>query len=116
MRTLEIGDRLTPEQIKLIGPLLADCLPNAVWIYVIQADGYGGLIKIGRTADPGRRLAELQRATGEKLRIVGAWRDRPEREKELHAKYAGVRVRGEWFLPATPLLRLARDFSTWPGT
>lgn len=106
----------TAPVIDLAQPMLDEARdPEAVWIYVVQAGGYGGLLKIGRTSNLTKRLVELQRGTGEELQVVGAWRDLAAREKELHEQYAGLRVRGEWFLHALPLIRLARDFNTWGG-
>lgn len=111
---LEIGKRLTPEQFAALAPMMRDAVrENGTWIYVIQAGGLGGLLKVGRSRDIARRLKDLQKANGEELSVIGAWRDVPEREKELHTAAAGIRVRGEWFLPEPGLIRFAREMNEW---
>ncbi len=45
--------RLTPEQLVIARTAIRH---DAVWSYVIQAGGRGGLLKIGRTGDVDRRL------------------------------------------------------------
>ena len=54
-----------------------------------------GPVKIGRTANARKRLAELQTASAEQLVIRGVITS--NRERELHTKFASKRMAGEWF-------------------
>lgn len=78
------------------------------WIYAIQAAD-GGPVKIGKTADPARRLAEFQAACPIPLRIVGAWEyDHPHMIESLaHQTFAEARLHGEWFDASSP------DVAAW---
>jgi hypothetical protein len=72
--------------------------PNG-WTYLIQQIP-DGPIKIGWSRTNGlRRLAELQAANPNELRIVCIIEGR-EREAELHERFADRRIRGEWFSPS----------------
>jgi len=62
-----------------------------------------GLIKIGRSLRPGRRLREVARVEGVKtVRLVGVEVSHDEYGRHKHFKR--FRVRGEWFSPAPELL------------
>jgi len=52
-----------------------------------------GLIKIGESVDPVRRLAELAKGGSERLELLAVGGT----ERQLHAELAGDRVHGEWF-------------------
>lgn len=54
-----------------------------------------GPVKIGRTGNARKRLAELQTASAEQLVIRGVITS--NRERELHEKFASKRMSGEWF-------------------
>lgn len=54
-----------------------------------------GPVKIGRTGNARKRLAELQTASAEQLVILGVITS--NRERELHEKFASKRMSGEWF-------------------
>jgi hypothetical protein len=62
-------------------------------------------IKIGQTGRFRRRIRDLERAEGCKLRLL-AIIDAPLIERELHGKFAHIRTRGEWFRSTDEL----RDF------
>lgn len=80
-----------------VGPVLRS-------VYFIQPVG-GGRIKIGVSGSPESRLAMLQTGSPVDLRIVGLIPDaEPGTEPDLHARFAHLRVRGEWFEPAADLL------------
>lgn len=68
------------------------------WTYLIQA-GDDGLVKVGHSADPQRRLAALQTGSGESLTIRATLRG-ANQEPLLHDIFAHLRRRGEWFDPA----------------
>lgn len=87
---------------------------GAVWIYAVQA-GVDGPVKIGRTRNVRERLADLQSANGEELRLIAAWRGVPKTEQELHAEYADLRLRGEWFVATPELLRDMRALDCYEG-
>lgn len=107
---------LTPgEQDRLWRAICAAHGSDAVWIYVVQA-GSNGPVKIGRTGDVRRRLARLQHANGEELRLIGAWRAPPSMEKELHEDFADLRIRGEWFEPKHDLIAHARRLNIYEAT
>jgi len=72
-------------------------------VYFIQA-GEDGPIKIGFARDVGRRIANMRVANPAPLKlranIPGDARD----ERAFHARFANLRVRGEWFRPSDELL------------
>lgn len=78
----------------------------AMATYFIQR-GTGGAIKIGRACDPRKRLADLQVACDEKLSLLGTM-EGDEREVEMHARFAHLNIRGEWFTPDTELTEFIR--------
>lgn len=65
------------------------------WIYLIYDGGWS--YKIGFARNPEKRLAELQTAHAEQLRIVGVLEGTKRTEGELHELFASDHVRGEWF-------------------
>lgn len=79
-------------------------LPKSGIIYFFRR-GQDGPIKIGfTTADPRRRLRELQTGAAEKLFFFGFSRGTRKDERALHKGLAAFRQRGEWFdLPADKL-------------
>lgn len=64
--------------------------------YIIQA-GPTGPVKIGRADDPNARLATLQTGQPEELRIIRIVDTPYECEGAFHARFADLRIRGEWF-------------------
>ena len=83
-------------------------------VYFIQA-GDGGPIKIGRAVDVIRRLHGLQAASWEELRLLSA--TGAVTEREMHQRFASLRIRGEWFKPSVELLELIGSFpSTFRST
>jgi hypothetical protein len=81
---------------------MASC-KHTTFIYFVQA-GQGGPIKIGHATQPRRRLSELQVSSPVLLTLLGKVRGRPAHEKEWHSRFAGYRIRGEWFKPSPALL------------
>lgn len=78
------------------GPAQEDHYDNAGYTYLIQA-GEQGDVKIGSTRlDPRERLKALQTGSSEPLRLVKVLAGR-DLERQLHARYAPFRTRGEWF-------------------
>lgn len=72
-------------------------------VYLLQADK-GGPIKIGFTKNPIRRFASIQVHNHVSLALLAVLDGDRSLEKSLHAKFAGLRLRGEWFEPGLDLL------------
>lgn len=72
-------------------------------IYFAQA-GEGAPVKIGYAANPTKRLTELQTAHYEVIRMLLVIDGDERHEAFLHEKFAALRLRGEWFRPASELL------------
>lgn len=62
--------------------------------YFIQASK-GGPVKIGRASCVSQRLRDLQCSHSDELHIIGIIDE--DREKELHERFAAIRLKGEWF-------------------
>lgn len=65
-----------------------------MWTYIIRA-GEDGPVKIGKTGDVMGRLASLQTAQPDRLKIIRLIRG--DGESALHHHFAKNRIRGEWF-------------------
>lgn len=78
-------------------------MDNPGFVYFIRA-GKRGPIKIGWAVDPDRRLAALQTATADTLRIIAVERAERTREGHLHHRFTKLRLSGEWFAPGPELL------------
>lgn len=63
-----------------------------------------GLIKIGTTICLSNRLAALRLGGGSELEVLGVLPGAQTLEAEAHARWAALRVRGEWFSPGQELL------------
>jgi hypothetical protein len=75
------------------------------FVYFAQAVK-SGFIKIGFSILPPRRIANLQTASFERLRLVSYLRGTMRTESELHKRFAAHRLIGEWYRPNGPVLRL----------
>ena len=78
------------------------------YVYFIQC-GKTGPIKIGYANDVKARLATLQTASPFDLRLLATIKGRPSLERQLHNRFAGDRLRGEWFLPTSELLAFVSE-------
>lgn len=67
--------------------------------YILQAET--GMIKIGRSANPAGRVAELQNSSPVPLNLLGIIDE--DVERKLHQQFAHLRSHGEWFQPLEPL-------------
>lgn len=63
-----------------------------------------GFIKIGVARDAAGRMKSLQTASARDLRLLGTIPGGRDVELRLHERFAGERVRGEWFKPSPRLL------------
>lgn len=77
--------------------------PPSSWVYFIQS-GDGGPIKIGWSEEPEKRIASLQTAHPEKLRLLAVTPGDASTEAGLHAEFSAARKTGEWFEPVPELL------------
>jgi hypothetical protein len=66
------------------------------FVYVIHAMGTNR-IKIGHSADPEKRLAQLQTGSPHELKLLGQWPGTIEVEQLVHKRLAEYRCGGEWF-------------------
>ncbi len=65
-------------------------------LYIIQSDK-SGMIKIGRSKDPNKRLKQLQTGNPNKLKLIASFKDMGWREKLLHERLSEWSEQGEWF-------------------
>lgn len=56
-----------------------------------------GVVKIGYTNDVKRRLSTLQTGHTRPLKVIRLFEGGPAEEATLHALFADVRTKGEWF-------------------
>ena len=81
-----------------------------MFTYIIQGDP-GTPVKIGRTEDVDRRLADLQTANPMTLRVL--FIHDGDCEAELHRLFAEDRIQGEWFHFSTGIRRYIE--ACWTG-
>jgi hypothetical protein len=74
-------------------------------IYFIQSE-HGGPIKIGRADDLAKRLVNLQTSRPDKLVVLATAPGTVQQERDLHARFAAAREKGEWFSPVPDLVQL----------
>jgi hypothetical protein len=74
------------------------------YVYFMQAVD-GGPIKIGWAKDPEKRLAAHQVSSASELKLLGAMWGTQDVERKWHARFAHLRIRGEWFEGTEALLR-----------
>ena len=65
-------------------------------LYIIQSD-LTGMIKIGRSKDPVKRLRQLQTGNPNKLKLIASFDGEGWKEKILHERLEKFRLEGEWF-------------------
>lgn len=76
---------------------------SGLFVYFVQA-GESGPIKIGLSDNPAGRVASLQTAHPECLRLLRVIPGNGKYERALHKRFAGLRLQGEWFKPDKTLL------------
>jgi Meiotically up-regulated gene 113 len=77
-------------------------------LYFIRS-GHDGPVKIGRAARPAGRLRELQTGSPFPLHLLGTIPGGGHLERDLHARFNWLRIRGEWFRPDKTLLSYIVD-------
>lgn len=70
--------------------------PRREQVYLIGSPD-SPVVKIGCSTDPKRRLRNLQSGSPAPLRLLATFEGGYVAEKELHRRFAGRRVHGEWF-------------------
>ena len=84
-------------------------------VYFLQAEG-GGAVKIGTSLRLSSRLKTLGKEQGLALQVLGITKGERRREKELHWRFAHLRIQGEWFQPGAELMRfIKRSSHPWDG-
>lgn len=73
------------------------------YVYFIQSQGTG-LIKIGFSRQPLKRLAVLRTAHGCDVKLLACVDGSMSKERKLHADFAHLRENGEWFRPDKALM------------
>ncbi len=81
------------------------------FVYFMQEDVAGGAIKIGRAANPVKRLLTLQTGTPRPLRLLCVIPGGARLEVTMHAAFAASRMNGEWFEPTPDMLALIAEIS-----
>ena len=66
------------------------------YLYFIQSDKTG-MIKIGRSKNPNKRLKQLQTGNANKLKLIASFEGMGWREKLIHEKLDRWSEEGEWF-------------------
>jgi hypothetical protein len=82
------------EMCHYIGVLANKDIPSIIHTYLVYNKS-NGLHKIGKSIDVGKRIIQLQVATGADLELILVIEKNVERE--LHKELKGSHVHGEWF-------------------
>jgi hypothetical protein len=82
----------------LLSPLEELAGFNYGFVYLLDLDG--GMVKIGYSEHPVRRMRELRAGFryGERLRLRACFVGEPEEERTLHRRFAHLRIENERFL------------------
>ena len=78
--------------------------PTRAFVYFVQSGGEQGPIKIGSTSNVKGRIASLQTAHPEPLRVRLLVPGNTETELAFHRRFAEFRMSGEWFRADPALL------------
>lgn len=65
-------------------------------LYIIQSD-VTGMIKIGRSKNPEKRLKQLQTGNPNRLKLIATFKGEGWKEKLIHEDLKRWRRKGEWF-------------------
>lgn len=104
-RRLGVAPALMVERLRHLASLPIEA---GLGIYFVAAAD--GNIKIGKSRDVPRRLAEMQVGQAGALRLLAVMPGSSAHERALHAAFAGHKIRGEWFAPTAALLAFIRGF------
>jgi hypothetical protein len=73
------------------------------YVYLLGSPEDPGVVKIGFSVNPTRRLKEIQRDNGHPLTLMGMLPGTRADEKAMHARFREHRKMGEWFYPTQEL-------------
>lgn len=76
-------------------------------IYFVQGED-GGPIKIGMADDLAKRLVGLGTGRPDKLVVLAAAPGTVATERRVHARFASIREKGEWFMATSELMEFVR--------
>lgn len=82
---------------------MTKCADDVGFVYFIQEPGTGA-IKIGKAKDAVDRLKSLQTGSSRPLQLLAVVPGYTQRERELHERFAKLRMSGEWFESGAELL------------
>lgn len=77
------------------------------YVYFIRGEKTG-LVKIGYSKAPERRLTDIQVGSGERVRLILQVPGAPVDERAFHARFRDTRDRGEWFREEGELAKFLR--------
>jgi hypothetical protein len=86
--------------------------PVRGYVYFVQADE---AIKIGYSASPEMRLADLQIGSHQVLELIGIMEGTVKTEHAIHEQFDHLRIRGEWFASGLELLEFIDSVASKPG-
>jgi hypothetical protein len=73
--------------------------------YILQADTPDGLIKIGQSGAPEKRLVQISQSVPFQIRPICILSDGRHTERELKEALRPAKVKGEWYEPDDNLIR-----------
>lgn len=80
-------------------------------IYFIEARG---LVKIGRSNDPKRRLQMLSTGCPFVCTLIGVTEGAEKEEREIHQRFSHLREKGEWFRLTEEVKEFIQEHATRP--
>jgi hypothetical protein len=82
-------------------------------IYFVRS-GHAGPIKIGCSCNPDERIKSLCTATSWPIERMALMEGGPFLERQLHKRFAHLRIRGEWYDPGPDLIDFVqREGEPW---
>ena len=82
-------------------------------VYFIQAGK--GPIKIGTSSNPRKSMVNLQSSNASEIVLLATIPGGVKEARELHERFAELRLRGEWFIPADDLLSYIGNINAAEG-
>jgi hypothetical protein len=79
------------------------------WFLYFLVNSTRKLVKIGRSRNPTRRVADLQSSSPHKLKLAKVFPAPAHAEGYFHKKFKHLRVRGEWFKVGKEILEALSD-------
>jgi hypothetical protein len=81
-------------------------------VYFIRRED--GLVKIGYSCDPTKRLSQLKQQHQCGMTMLATIKGARRREKELHTRFAAHRAQGEWFFASKDLMEFIANSTASP--